>query len=195
MSNKRTTGSEKDQSVEELMVSASDNKALMSMITGVSGAGLAAVLVGGVVLATSANNTDSQVASEVRVTHESTENNPDGQTSTTNEGETETRESTDSGSTTTNGNDNTVAQQDKIPGVGDGPTSYYPGVEPSDRNNPTDNNKRTEQTVGTYLIKEGDTLSSISGSLGISIDRLIRHNEIADPNLIFAGAALELPPR
>lgn len=191
MSGKKTTN-KKDPSVEELMASASDNKALMHMITGVSGAGLAAVLVGGVVLATTADNNDSQVASEVRVTHESTENDSDAETSSSGEAQTKTQKNTESDSAGSGETDGTVTHQDEIPGIGGDSTSGHDGTEPSEQGNSTSNGK---QTKGTYVIKDGDTLSSISGSLGISIDRLIGYNEIVDPNMIFAGAALELPFR
>lgn len=44
-----------------------------------------------------------------------------------------------------------------------------------------------------YLIERGDTLAEISGEVGVSVDRLVNTNEIADPNLIYADSALQVP--
>ena len=47
----------------------------------------------------------------------------------------------------------------------------------------------------TYKIKKGDTLSSISRNLGISVKDLAKANKIADVNKIQAGASLTIPSK
>lgn len=46
---------------------------------------------------------------------------------------------------------------------------------------------------GVYLIKPGDTLSSISAAVGVSVDALMHANQIINPNLIYANSALRIP--
>ena len=46
-----------------------------------------------------------------------------------------------------------------------------------------------------YYIERGDTLAKISAATGVSVDRLVAANDIVNPNLIYAGSALEVPPR
>lgn len=48
-----------------------------------------------------------------------------------------------------------------------------------------------QETV--YVIQNGDTLSSISGRVGYSVDELAEYNHIADVNLIYSDSALRLP--
>ncbi|WP_284982410.1 LysM peptidoglycan-binding domain-containing protein [Arthrobacter sp. efr-133-TYG-118] len=45
-----------------------------------------------------------------------------------------------------------------------------------------------------YLIKVDDTLTLISAETGVPIDKLVATNGIENPNLIYAGAALLIPP-
>jgi len=45
-----------------------------------------------------------------------------------------------------------------------------------------------------YVIESGDTLTEISGETGVPIDILIEENHIKNPNLIYAGASLLIPP-
>ena len=45
---------------------------------------------------------------------------------------------------------------------------------------------------GTYLVRTGDTLSSIANRLGTSVAALARDNNIANPNLIVAGTRLRV---
>ncbi|MGF3067434.1 LysM peptidoglycan-binding domain-containing protein [Facklamia sp. P12945] len=51
-------------------------------------------------------------------------------------------------------------------------------------------NLMTEKQDGVYVIQWGDTLSSISGATGISVNDLAQINQIANPDLIIAGAEL-----
>ena len=45
-----------------------------------------------------------------------------------------------------------------------------------------------------YLIKVDDTLTAISADVGVPIDKLVAANGIENPNLIYAGASLLIPP-
>ena len=44
----------------------------------------------------------------------------------------------------------------------------------------------------SYLIRPGDTLSGIAARYGLSWKRLAALNDLADPNLIYAGDTLAL---
>lgn len=46
----------------------------------------------------------------------------------------------------------------------------------------------------TYVIRWGDTLTAISEDTGVPIARLVEANGIQDPDLIYAGASLLIPP-
>lgn len=48
------------------------------------------------------------------------------------------------------------------------------------------------ETLATYLIQPGDTLSGIAMSTGISIERLISFNSIKNPDVIIAGQTISL---
>lgn len=45
-----------------------------------------------------------------------------------------------------------------------------------------------------YVIHRGDTLSAISGETGVPVGLLVEVNKIQDPNFIYAGASLLIPP-
>ncbi|KAJ4993636.1 LysM domain-containing protein [Stagonosporopsis vannaccii] len=45
----------------------------------------------------------------------------------------------------------------------------------------------------TLIIQEGDTLSSISAATGVGICDIAKANNIQDPNVIQAGATLQIP--
>jgi peptidoglycan lytic transglycosylase len=47
-----------------------------------------------------------------------------------------------------------------------------------------------EQTRGRYVVREGDTLSSIAAELGTTVEQLASSNGIGDPNLIYPGQNL-----
>lgn len=49
-----------------------------------------------------------------------------------------------------------------------------------------------EPTV--YVVESGDTLSSISGETGVPVDHLLEANGLSNPNFIYAGASLVIPP-
>lgn len=47
---------------------------------------------------------------------------------------------------------------------------------------------------GSYVVKEGETLSRIAGDLGVPLEALAQANAIDDPNKVAAGLMLKLPP-
>jgi LysM repeat protein len=47
----------------------------------------------------------------------------------------------------------------------------------------------------TYTVKAGDTLSGIAALFGVSVDDIVRANNIADPNRLSEGQALTIPVR
>lgn len=47
----------------------------------------------------------------------------------------------------------------------------------------------------THVIQWGETLATISRDAGVSVDRIVVTNNILDPNMIYAGSALEIPRR
>lgn len=59
----------------------------------------------------------------------------------------------------------------------------------------TKSSDETELRDGSqvYIIKSGDTLSGISASFGVSVDRIAQANNIVDVNRIYAGSALVIP--
>ncbi|MCL4459285.1 MAG: LysM peptidoglycan-binding domain-containing protein [Chloroflexi bacterium] len=46
-----------------------------------------------------------------------------------------------------------------------------------------------------YIIRPGDTLSAIAARYGVSIEDLVRMNDIIDPNAIIPGQKLLIPRR
>jgi nucleoid-associated protein YgaU len=77
------------------------------------------------------------------------------------------------------------------PGKGDGET---PGSEPTEDEGNHQRKPAPETEPAVYVIEHGDTLAGISGETGVPIDVLIKENKIQNPNLIFAGASLLIPP-
>ena len=50
-------------------------------------------------------------------------------------------------------------------------------------------------SAATYSVERGDTLDGIANRLGVSSAELARANSLADPNRIYEGQALEVPPQ
>lgn len=46
-----------------------------------------------------------------------------------------------------------------------------------------------------YTVQPGDTLSGIADRFGITVDDIVRANNIADPNSLSEGQVLTIPPR
>ena len=49
---------------------------------------------------------------------------------------------------------------------------------------------RTKNLDGTYTVKSNDTLSAIANDFGVTVDQLVRWNNISNPNLITIGQIL-----
>lgn len=47
----------------------------------------------------------------------------------------------------------------------------------------------------TYTVKPGDTLSGIADLFGVTVDDIVRANNIADPNALQVGQVLTIPGR
>lgn len=47
----------------------------------------------------------------------------------------------------------------------------------------------------TYVVKTGDTLSGIADMFGVTVDDIVRVNNIADPNALQVGQVLTIPGR
>ncbi|HEY0071837.1 MAG TPA: LysM peptidoglycan-binding domain-containing protein [Chloroflexia bacterium] len=47
----------------------------------------------------------------------------------------------------------------------------------------------------TYVVKAGDTLSGIADIFGVTVDDIVRANNIADPNALQVGQVLTIPGR
>ncbi len=47
----------------------------------------------------------------------------------------------------------------------------------------------------TYTVKPGDTLSGIADLFGVTVDDIVRVNNIADPNSLAEGQMLKIPGR
>jgi LysM repeat protein len=52
----------------------------------------------------------------------------------------------------------------------------------------------TVPTIQTYRVQPGDSLYTISLRFGVPVDRLIRFNGIQNPNRIFPGQIVVIPP-
>ncbi len=54
------------------------------------------------------------------------------------------------------------------------------------------NNKINDTSHRLYIVKRGDTLTQISREFGVSIESIVRLNNIANPNLIYVGEVLRI---
>jgi LysM repeat protein len=52
----------------------------------------------------------------------------------------------------------------------------------------------TSAATSTYVVAEGDTISSIADDLGVDVNALIAANGLEDPNMISVGSELIVPP-
>lgn len=108
---------------------------------------------------------------------------PDGDGSTTREPEDDA-----SGS----GSDFSQGSQTAVGPVGRGDEDMNSGIAPSVPPRGGDSVWR-DAPRKAYTIQKGDTLSEISGDIGVPVDTLVKINDIKDPNLIYAGSALLIP--
>ncbi|MFF8918067.1 LysM peptidoglycan-binding domain-containing protein [Streptomyces sp. NPDC015032] len=81
--------------------------------------------------------------------------------------------------------DESGASQDPTPGRGD-------EDKPNGSGAPVE--AKPAPKAKPYTIKPGDTLTAISGTTGAPIGILVETNKIQNPNLIYAGASLLIPP-
>ncbi len=65
---------------------------------------------------------------------------------------------------------------------------------PDELEKPLDVQPAKPEEPETYIIQTGDTLTAISGQTGVPVGHLVEVNKIQNPDLIYAGAALLLPP-
>ena len=50
-----------------------------------------------------------------------------------------------------------------------------------------------EQTTQKYTVKKGDTLSAIAKKYGVTVDAIVKANNIKNKNIIRVGTVLEIP--
>jgi len=78
----------------------------------------------------------------------------------------------------------------------DGPSpepSQEPTQPPGHDSDPKEEGPAKQEGDTIHPVAPGDTLSSISKEYGVSVDQLVKYNEIDDPDLIYAGSALRVP--
>lgn len=56
-----------------------------------------------------------------------------------------------------------------------------------------ENNEIHDTSHRLYIVKSGNTLTGISREFGVSIESIVRLNDIAHPNLIYTGQVLRIP--
>ncbi|MBR2635380.1 MAG: LysM peptidoglycan-binding domain-containing protein [Clostridia bacterium] len=70
---------------------------------------------------------------------------------------------------------------------------YTPAAASSEEDE-TETETETAEAETVYLVKAGDNLTAIANLYGVSLDKLIHYNGITDPNLIFEGMEIRIPP-
>lgn len=63
----------------------------------------------------------------------------------------------------------------------------------SDEKSSDSDDEETVPADTVWHVEAGDTLASISAETGVSVDALVEHNSIVNPNLIYDGSALRVP--
>ncbi len=67
------------------------------------------------------------------------------------------------------------------------------GAAPTATATATPKAKKRKQATGTYVVKPGDTPSSIAEAEGVDLDELLAANPDVDPNALTVGDELKLP--
>lgn len=87
--------------------------------------------------------------------------------------------------------DETSAPEDGTEGPDQNPDEADEGDDQSEGSSDQEEAPVPQDTV--WQVVEGDTLSAISSATGVSVDKIVAHNGIQDPNVIYAGSALRIP--
>ena len=56
-----------------------------------------------------------------------------------------------------------------------------------------ENNEINDTSHKLYIVRRGNTLTQIALKYGVSIDSIVRLNNIQNPNLIYVGEVLRIP--
>ncbi len=67
------------------------------------------------------------------------------------------------------------------------------GAAPTATATATPKAKKRKQATGTYVVKPGDTPSSIAEAEGVDLDDLLAANPDVDPNALSVGDELKIP--
>lgn len=83
----------------------------------------------------------------------------------------------------------------ETPGNEDAPVSPVPSVPPvPPAVHPVDgSNVNDGRDASVYIVRPGDTLSSISAATGVSVDKIAQANSLVDVNCIYKESALVIP--
>jgi N-acetylmuramoyl-L-alanine amidase/LysM repeat protein len=74
-----------------------------------------------------------------------------------------------------------------------GGTAYVPALVVGPSGPPGGTSRAAPTNTSTYVVKVGDTVSSISRAFGVSEAALVQANHLANPSVILAGQTLQLP--
>lgn len=87
-----------------------------------------------------------------------------------------------------------VEELESINGITN-PNLIYPGevlkIYPNEKREPRDTDRI--RFYSTYIVRSGDTLSSIAQRFDTTVNELVRLNDISNPNLIYPGEILKVP--
>lgn len=74
------------------------------------------------------------------------------------------------------------------------PSLIYPGqkLRITQSNSTTLNEPVKQNTKYTYIVRKGDTLSQIAKIYGVSVEYLVKQNNIQNPNLIYLGQIIKI---
>ena len=86
----------------------------------------------------------------------------------------------------------TVRELQRVNGIAN-PNLIYPGQIIKIYEDKRSEKKTDIDFSGTYIVRAGDTLSSIARRFDTTVDELAEVNNISDPNLIYVGEILKIP--
>ncbi len=73
------------------------------------------------------------------------------------------------------------------------PESGLPPMPGNETPTPAPGTATPDQDIFTYTVQPGDTLSAIARQFGVSVDDLIQHNQLLDPNALRSGQSIRIP--